>query len=155
MDIKLNAEVYKLGLTLGFLRIEDVIMWADNVIDQLDFPPYEIIELSLSSKENLEKIILKLMMIQGEFDNDLPPKILLGLLNEYLNTTKDMFNVIKIMDKLIKHLPDSCEWIELEIHFLSDGFYLAEQQIYGELKDVQNNLRLFLEQFIVYTKYLS
>ncbi|MFF2878451.1 hypothetical protein ACFVR2_19230 [Gottfriedia sp. NPDC057991] len=74
MDLKLNAEVNRLGLTIGLLTIEDVINWADNVIEHHDFPPYEIIELSLSSKESLEKVILKLMMFQGEVDNDLPPK---------------------------------------------------------------------------------
>ncbi|QKE71689.1 hypothetical protein HPK19_02250 [Arthrobacter citreus] len=85
------------------------------------------------------------MMIEGGVDNDLPPKIILGLLNEYLHSTQDMLNVIKIMDKLIKHLPDTCEWIEIEIHFLSDGYYLAAQQINGELKDVRNNVKIFLD----------
>ncbi|MFB7140501.1 hypothetical protein ACFCYN_12675 [Gottfriedia sp. NPDC056225] len=117
MDIKLISEVYRIGLAIGLLTIEDVINWADKVIEYHDFPPYQFIELSLSTKENLEKISLKLMMIEGGVDNDLPPKIILGLLNEYLHSTQDMLNVIKIMDKLIKHLPDTCEWIEIEIHF--------------------------------------
>jgi len=155
MDIKLMAEVYRLGVSIGLLSIEEVIKWADNVIEQLDTPPYEIIELSLSTKEKLEVINLKLMNIKGEFDYDFPPKIILGLLNQYLNTTEDMSSVIEKMDKLIEHLPDSCEWIETEIHFISDGFYLAEPNIYGELKEVLINLRRFLNQFINYTKYLS
>lgn len=101
------------------------------------------------AREKLEDITLKLMEIQGEFDeNDLSPKIILGLLNQYLNSPDDMSNVIEKMDKLIDHLPDSCEWVEMEIHFLSDGYYLAEQNIYGDIIEVFSKLKKFLNQFI-------
>ncbi|MEI5907078.1 hypothetical protein WAK64_08410 [Bacillus spongiae] len=154
MEIKLTAEVYRLGISLGLLPKEEVIKWADKVIEQMDDPPYEIIEVSLSSKKKLEDIVFILMDVKGEFDNELPPKIILGLLKETLNMTQDMSNVINILDMLIEHLPHSCEWIETEIHYLSDGYYLAEQSI-GEHKDILNDLRRFLNQFVDYTKYLS
>ena len=155
MDIKLSAEVYRIGVSIGLLTIEDIMKWADNVIEQYDTPPYEIIELSLSAKKNLEDITLSLMEIRGDFDNDLPPKIVLGLLNQYLNTPEDMAYVIQKMDKLIKYLPDSYEGIEREIHFLSDGYYLAEKNIYGDLQEMHANLKGFLIRFIDYTKYFS
>ncbi|WP_217270025.1 hypothetical protein [Neobacillus endophyticus] len=141
------AEVNRLGVSIGLLTIEEVIKWADNLIEHIDTPPYEIIELSLSAKEKLEVINLKLMNVKGEFDYDLPPKIILGLLNQYINTTEDMSSVIEKMDKLIEYLPVSCEWIEKEIHYISDGYYLAEQNIYGELKEMLINLKRFLNQF--------
>ena len=56
MDIKLSAEVYRIGVSIGLLATQDVIKWADNVIKQCEIPPYEIIELSLSVKEKLENI---------------------------------------------------------------------------------------------------
>ena len=56
MDIKLSAEVYRIGVSIGLLATQDVIKWADNVIKQCDSQPYEIIELSLSVKEKLENI---------------------------------------------------------------------------------------------------
>lgn len=155
MYLKLMAEVYRLGISIGFLTVQEMIKWADNIIENLDTPPYEIIELSLSSKEKHSDICLKLMMVKGEFDGNLPPKIILALLNEYLNTTQDISNVIIVLDKLIKHLPTSDEWIEMEIHFLSDGFYLAEQNIYGDLTEVLTNLSKFLNQYVDYKKYLS
>jgi hypothetical protein len=136
--------------------MEHIMKWVDNVIEQCDPPPYEIIELSLSAKEKLEDITLSLMEISGDFDdNGMSPKIILGLLNQYLNTPEDMANVIEKMDKLIEHLPDSYEWIEMEIHLLSDGYYLAEKNIYGNLKEVHSNLKEILIHFIDYTKYLS
>ncbi|WP_316568799.1 hypothetical protein [Neobacillus sp. YIM B06451] len=153
MEIKLVAEVYRIGISIGFLTIKGMIKWADTIIDNLDSPPYEIIELSLSTKEKQDEICLKLMMVKGEIDNSLPPKIILGLLSEYLNATKDISSVISMLDKLIKYLPISNEWIELEIHFLSDGFYLAEQGI-GDIEEVFNNLKKFLNQFVDNNKYL-
>ena len=156
MDIKLSAEVYRIGISIGLLTIEDIMKWADKVIEQYDTPPYEIIELSLSAKKKLEDITFSLTEIRGDFDdNDLPPKIVLGLLNQYLNTSEDMAYVIQKMDKLIKYLPDSYEGIEMEIHFLSDGYYLAEKNIYGDLKEIHANLKEFLIRFIEYTKYFS
>lgn len=155
MEIKTMAEVYRLGISIGFQTVQDVIRWADKLIEQFDSPPYEIIELSLSAKEKPDDVCFKLKMVKGEFDIDLPPKIILGLLGEYLNTTQDTSNVIMMLDRLIEHLPESCEWIELKIHWLSDGFYLAKQNIYGDLQEVENNLKKFLMQFEGYTVYLS
>jgi hypothetical protein len=103
MYIKLMAEVYRLGISVDFLTVQEMIKWADNIIENLDTPPYEIIELSLSSNEKYDDINLKLMMVNGEFDRNLPPKILLALLNEYLNKTQDISKVIIVLDKLIKH----------------------------------------------------
>jgi hypothetical protein len=97
MYIKLMAEVYRLGISVDFLTVQEMIKWADNIIENLDKPPYEIIEFSLSSKEKHDDINLKLI------DSTLPPKILLALLNEYLNTTQDISKVIIVLDKLIKH----------------------------------------------------
>ncbi|GGA48818.1 hypothetical protein [Psychrobacillus lasiicapitis] len=156
MDIKLNAEVYRIGVSIGLLTVEDIVKWADAVIDQSDAPPYELIELSLSAKKKIDDITLSLMEIRGDFnDNDLPPKIILGLLNEYLNRPEDIASVIEKMDKLIKYLSDSDEWIVMEIHFLSDGYYLAEKNIFGDLKEVHTDLKEFLLHFIDYTKLLS
>jgi hypothetical protein len=155
MYIKLMAEVYRLGISVDFLTVQEMIKWADNIIENLDTPPYEIIELSLSSNEKYDDINLKLMMVNGEFDRNLPPKILLALLNEYLNKTQDISKVIIVLDKLIKHFSTDDERIEMEIHFLSDGFYLAEQNISGNLTEVLNNLRGFLNQFVDYKKYLT
>ena len=153
MKIKLIGEVYKLGISIGLFTIQDVIRWADTVIEQLDIPPYELIDLSLSSINNVDTVIQKLMELKGEFNPDVPPKIILGILNNYLDDTQDMIHVIQLMDKLVQYLPACCEWIESEIHFLSDEYYLAEQKIYGNVKELFHRLGHFLDQFKDYTKY--
>ena len=46
MDIKLSAEVYRIGVSIGLLTIEDIMKWADNVIEQYYTPPCESEKLS-------------------------------------------------------------------------------------------------------------
>ncbi len=152
MNIKLTAEVYRLGISIGIFTVQEVIKWADNIIDTLENPPYEIIDLSLSSKLNIEEFMLKLELIKGDVEQGLPPKIILGLFNDYLNIQQNINDVITIMDKLIKHLPEDCEWMEMEIHYLSDGFYLAKNEIDGDLKGMTCEIKQFLNQFVDFRK---
>ncbi|GGA49537.1 hypothetical protein [Psychrobacillus lasiicapitis] len=115
MDIKLSAEVYRIGVSIGLLTIEDIMKWADNVIEQYDTPRYEIIELSLSAKKKLEDITLSLMEISGDFDNNLPPKI-----------------ILQKMDKVIQYLPDSFEGIEWKFIIYQMGI-IKLRKIYMEI----------------------
>ncbi|MFF2176750.1 hypothetical protein ACFVT8_09870 [Lysinibacillus sp. NPDC058147] len=158
MDIKVTAEVYRLGVLIGLYTVQDVIKWADNVIERLDNPPYEVIEISLSSQEKTIDVCSKLKVFNGGlYTNDLPTKILLGLLNEYFLSTKNVSDVFSMLFRLIEHLQleENNKWIEVEMHYLSDAFYLADQKIYGDLKEVGNNLKNYLSQFNDYAKYLS
>ncbi|MFC0237102.1 hypothetical protein [Fictibacillus phosphorivorans] len=45
MEIKVQSEIYRLGLFIGFLEVKNVIEWADQLIEKLDQPPYEILEI--------------------------------------------------------------------------------------------------------------
>ncbi|UPW84372.1 hypothetical protein [Lysinibacillus sp. Ag94] len=88
MNIKVTAEVYRLGIMIGFYTVPDVIKWADHVIERFDNPPYEVIAISLSSQEKPIDVCSKLKLFNGGLTNDdLPSKILLGLLNEYFIST--------------------------------------------------------------------
>ncbi|GAB0166919.1 protein kinase [Lysinibacillus sp. CTST325] len=158
MNINVTAEVYRLGILIGLYSVQDVIKWADNVIERLDNPPYEVIEISLSSQEKPIDVCSKLKLFNGGLNNDdLPSKILLGLLNEYFLSINNVSDVFSMLFRLIDHLQlvESNKWIEVEMIYLSDAFYLADQNIYGDLNEVGNNLKNYLSQFEDYAKYLS
>ncbi|MET4560231.1 ribosomal protein L31 [Lysinibacillus parviboronicapiens] len=155
MEIKVIAEVYRLGLAIGYHSVQDVIRWADTIIEQLDKPPYEIIEISLSSKEKLVDVCSKLHMFYGGSNNDLPSKIILALLNKYFlspSNTSDIFSMLSRLNDYVQ-LDERNEWITGHLFYLSDAYYLAEQNIYGSLQEVNNDLKKFLMQFVDYTKY--
>ncbi|MBK3493607.1 hypothetical protein JFL43_01720 [Viridibacillus sp. YIM B01967] len=151
MDLKLNAEVYRIGLNIGLFSISDIVKWADKVIDKLNVPPYEFIELAMSSKETPAEVNLKLMEIEGDVDKDLSIHIVLGLMNQYLTSPKDLLNAIKILDKLIEYLPDvgSYDWIEMELHSFSDalGIHIETNT------EIYNRMRKFLANFTPYLKF--
>ena len=151
VNVKLAAEVYRIGYSIGVFMKQEVIKWADSVIETLDNPPYEIIDLSLSSKLNTEKFMWKLESIKGEVEQDQSPKILLGLLHDTLDRQQDISTVVEKMDRLIPYLPENCEPIEMEIHYLSDAFYLAENGAYRDLQEVRSEIEDFLNEFVEFS----
>ena len=152
VNVKLAAEVYRIGFSIGVFTIQEVIKWADRVIENLDSPPYEIIDLSLSSKLHTEKFMWKLESVQGKVEQDLAPKVLLGLLRDTLDRRQDLKDVINKMDKLIQYIPENCGRIEMEIHYLSDAFYLAENGGYRDLQEVRSELEDFLDEFVEFSE---
>lgn len=155
MDLKINAEVFRLGLLIGYHSVQDVVKWADKQIEELEKPPYEIIEVSLSSNEKPVDVCSKLNLVIGEIDDELTIKIMLGLLNDSLyKTEKSSADISNMLYLLSQHIPDTCEWIITEIMYISDEFYLAEENIYGDLFEVIVKLKKFLIQFDKYVNYI-
>ncbi|MFD5173925.1 hypothetical protein, partial [Bacillus mycoides] len=94
VNIKVIAEVLRIGLQIGLFSKTEVIEWADHTIETLDSPSIEIIEVSLSSNDKLVDIVSKLKNIKGTYDKKLPIKIILGLLWEKFMINEE--NVLKI-----------------------------------------------------------
>jgi hypothetical protein len=68
LDDKLSTSVFSLGLTLSFLRREDVVRWADRRIGEVDVAPEWLINLSLSQDANLMQLIGDLKQIADGVD---------------------------------------------------------------------------------------
>jgi hypothetical protein len=155
MDLKVNAEVYRLGLLIGYHSVQDVVKWADKQIEILEKPPIEIIEVSLSSKAKPVDVCSKLKLVKGDIEDELTIKIMLGLLNDSLykkdKSTSDISNMLYLLSQ---HIPNNSEWIIAEIMYISDEFYLAEETIYGDLFEVIEKLKKFLIQFDKYVNYI-
>jgi hypothetical protein len=105
VNIKITAEVFRIGLQIGLFSKTEVIKWADHTIETLDSPSNEIIEVSLSSNDKLVDIVSKLKNIKGTYDKKLPVKIILGLLWEKFMINEE--NVLKIQPYIIIAVRDS------------------------------------------------
>jgi hypothetical protein len=88
MDLKLEAEVYRLGLLSSYFTNDDVINWADRVIVEKSNPDLEIIDVALSKRNSKQDLANLLEKVQGEFQIHLPFKILIGLYSKRLKTDK-------------------------------------------------------------------
>ncbi len=147
MEIKVQAEIYRLGLFIGFFQVKHVIEWADQLIEKLNQPPYEILEISLSSKAKLATVCSKLTDVKGECDETRPIQGILGLLNDELSQTDDVTEICTYMYRLVGHIPESCNDIERSIINLTDGWAMAVDGYYGDVEEVRIEIYEFLSEF--------
>ncbi len=145
MEIKMMAEVYRLGITIGYFTIKDVIDWADAIIEKLEHPPVELIDISLSSKAKSIDICSLIHSFYGSSYNDSPLQILLGMFSCKYTYSKNKGDVASMLFRLIDfiQLEERAEWIIKEIPQLSDAYSLAEQKIYGDIQAVKRHKEIF------------
>ena len=142
--LKEDSEMYRLWLLTGYAKIEDVIKWADEIIEKLDSPPHEIIEVSLAS--GIPDIISKLQEVKGEFDFNKVFKRFLGMLYQHLSANSSDAKHIahwlyNFMFECKHELPSE---IEEYIYYFDDGFDLAVLGYYENLEDLTKEFKEFL-----------
>jgi hypothetical protein len=153
-DLKVQAEGYRLGLLSGYFTNDDVIAWADQVIVDEDHPCSEIIEVALGRKLNSLHLANRLKDIKGEGDLDSVFKIILSLYSKDFRmrtkTSADIVNSLYYINNLVD-LPDI--YIE-SIRYFIYGFEVAVYEIYGNLQNLENELRDFLSQYEIFVDVL-
>jgi hypothetical protein len=147
MEIKVQSEIYRLGLFIGFFRVKNVIEWSDQLIEKLEQPPCEILEISLSSNSTIASVCSKLTDVKGEYDEALPIQEILSLLNDELIQTSDVTQICTYMYRLVGHIPESCDDIERSIIILTDRWEMAVDGYYGDVEEARNDIYEFLKEF--------
>lgn len=154
-SLKDEAEIYRIGLTIGYFTKSDIVLWADKMIENKENIEYEIIEVSLLANSNKADIASKLNEVRGVSDQQLIINVLLGLCSRSYN--KGRFSADEIctfLYRLVSTKTDifiSCD-IKQKIHYLSDGYYLATEGIYEDLNNICRELKEFLDQYAEYAK---
>lgn len=155
LSLKDEAEIYRIGLITGLFVKNDVVSWADKIISIQENVEYEIIEVSLLGSSSKINIASKLFQIKGILNSQHVINVFLGLCSNSYNSNKftdeDMciFLYHLISNKI--DIPISSD-IEQKINYLSDGYYLASEGIYGDLDDIRRDLKEFLDQYTDYAK---
>ncbi|MDA2251874.1 hypothetical protein [Bacillus thuringiensis] len=149
VNIKVIAEVFRIGLQIGLFSKTEVIEWADHTIETLDSPSIEIIEVSLSSNDKLVDIVSKLKNIKGTSDQKLPVKIILGLLWEKFMINEE--NVLKIKPFISDLIHNNCcegfNYIDEQLYNFNEEIKLAADNIYGNLEDISQEIKSFLSPY--------
>lgn len=153
--LKDEAEIFRIGLIIGYFTKDDVIKWADRLIETNGNVEYEIIEISLLSNSSKADIASKLREVKGILNEQLIINVLLGLLSYGYNSNK--FSEDEICTFLYHLVSNKIDIsisndIEQNIHHLSDGYYLATEDIYGDLEEICKELKEFLD---LYTEYVE
>jgi len=152
-EIKRVASVYYLGIVIGYFSKEDVIKWADSVIEYFEgIVSDKLIELSLSVQRNKEDVASKLInIIDGEFFNN-AQNVFYGIFLSDIKNKKVTFDTVITMLYLIlnqQYIILSDEEYQ-KIMYLSDGYYLATEGIYGDIQKIENETIDFLEEYAIY-----
>ncbi|HDR7707804.1 TPA: hypothetical protein QCX91_005525 [Bacillus thuringiensis] len=149
VNIKVIAEVLRIGLQIGLFSKTEVIKWADHKIETLDSPSIEIIEVALSSNDKLVDIVSKLKNIKGTYDKKLPVKIILGLLCKEFMINEE--NVLKIQPFISDLIHNNCcegfDYVDEQLYYFNEEINLAADNIYGNLEDISQEIKSFLSPY--------
>lgn len=110
---------------------------------------YEIIELSLLKSGSKTDIASKLFEVEGKPNMHLIVNVFLGLCSNGYNSNK--FNADFIFTLLYQLVSNKIDIaivydIETQIHYISDGHYLATEGIYGNIEEICRDLKKFLDR---------
>ncbi|HHY2677070.1 TPA: hypothetical protein ACV439_005070 [Bacillus toyonensis] len=157
VNIKIIAEVFRIGLQIGLFSKTEVIEWADHTIETLDSPSIEIIEVSLSSNDKLVDIVSKLKNIKGTYGQKLPVKIILGLLWEKFMMNEE--NVLRIQPFISNLVHYNCcegfDYIDAQLYNFNEEINLAADNIYGNLEYISQEMKSFLYPYKDFSMYFD
>ncbi|PFB06884.1 hypothetical protein CN324_13995 [Bacillus anthracis] len=155
VNIKVIAEVLRIGLQIGLFSKTEVIKWADHTIETLDSPSIEIIEVALSSNDKLVDIVSKLKNIKGTYDKKLPVKIIMGLLWKEFMINEE--NVLKIQPYISDLIHNNCcegfNYVDEQLYNFNEEVKLAADNIYGTLEDISQEIKSFLSPYEDYSLF--
>lgn len=149
MNLIQQIDVYRLATICGLYSKEELIKFLDKIIDNIDEPPYEIIEASLACNSKMQDAlhIIKDYFYANNGDDS-------TTINEFLHIICEKYkaNEITLEDSiyclynLLKEANLDNE-IEAAINYLSDGLFLAEQDIYGDVEEIKNYFIEFISKY--------
>lgn len=149
MNLIEKIEVYRLGALCGIYSKQELIKYLDKLIYDLDDIPCEIIEASMLSNKNINDISDKIKNFtwQVNVNKDFVNKQLLHIIYErYYLKTISLEDAIYYLYNMIKEL-DLSEKIIAAIQYLSDGLFLAEQDIDGDVEGIRKDFEKFISDY--------
>ena len=150
IPLKVLAEVYRLGLVIGFFDKDYVIQWVDKTIEDLSHPPIELIEVSMKVNAPPVDVASALSEIKGDFESEgVAIQFILGTLSQMLRKSQNYEDVVEYLWRLSNEA--------LVEHFLGSSIYwkmntIESEYIHGDQRLVRNEVDKFLEPYSTYTR---
>lgn len=151
--LKLLAAIFDKGLGCSVFSVDDVIRWSDDVIESLDKPPYEFIELSMMSTAKINDVKNKLFEFYRDINIDIQyvVNMLFAVINQRWN--KEQLDIQEAVKSTVQLLVDTNFYIQheyYELYRLDDAYDLAVAGVYGDLKDVAKEFTQAISQYEPY-----
>lgn len=138
-------EAFHIGLSNGLLDKQEVVKWADKIIEQDDEPDINVIELSLCGHQSVNDIVSLLNEIVGYPRPPISGRVILGLLyNNYKNGKVTLEKVAGSMNWIIwqSELTDDEKSF---MHGIDDMYDLAVSGTFGTVEDFEMDTLRFIE----------
>ena len=148
MTTKEQAEIYSVGLPLGFFELADVITWCDTIIMEEPLPDLAIIKASLSGSKGRYAVASALSEVEGEFDKRSIFRAIFRFMYELVN--EDRKRAAEVAEKLYYMAfeygaPD--DKAESEMTHYYDSIDLAVARVYGDVEQLTDEMLQFLLQY--------
>lgn len=154
-SVQLLVAVYSEGFGCSVFTIEETIDFCDKLIEHLENPPYEIIEVSLMSQAKVDDIQNKLWEFSsdsGIYRGDIVKIILAVIYKKYINNEIEFKVAIKCIYKLLVNSNLCLEEEYYDLFGLDDSYDLAESQVYGDLYEVAIQFKDAVSRYESYYK---
>jgi len=148
MSIKEQAEVFRRGLLLGLFRVPPVIAWCDSVIMAEPSPDVAIIEASLAGSRGADAVARALSETDGDFEESKIISALFRPMLDVLNAdAKQASTVGEWLWRMVQKGWTPDEDAEVDMNNLPEMVDMAQEGIGGDLEEVTNEMRSFLEKY--------
>jgi hypothetical protein len=137
------AQYFRIGLEVGLCEPEEAREWAISVIDQMDEPPGEVIEVSW--RKPLAHAISDLNEVEGEPEMALVCRWLLGRISLTLDSTNDFFGGVVRQAMGIARATGDAELYYI-FDAIEDELYFAENETYGTVAECRKDFDKALKE---------
>lgn len=151
METVERIEVYRLGALCGIYSEQELIKYLDKLIYDSDDISSEIIEVSMIANKNINDISEKLRELTEpiNIEKDFVFKELLQIIyKRYCLNIITLEDAIYYLYTMIKEV-DLSEEIISKIQYLSDGLFLAEQNIYWDVEEIRKAFEEFISMYAI------
>ena len=147
------AQYFRIGIEVGICCPDQARDWAFSIIDKMDEPPGEIIEVTW--RKPLAALLLDLNDVKGEPDLNLVCGWLLGTLSAAAQSMNgDLGGPVRQAMQIARTVGSSDLYYIFDS--IEDGVHLADSQTYGTTeecrRDFLNALNKYSTQPFVYAK---
>ncbi|MFP7487895.1 protein kinase [Priestia filamentosa] len=144
---------YYLGIGCGLWSKEEVIEWCDKVIEAIDTPPIELLDVSMMSKSKVDDIERKLFELSRIEDEEHFVKIVLSIIFEKLQLEQlTVERAIRITSRLLSQRGFSWESEYYHLYSFDDSYDLATNGLQYQPAEVKKD---FVNELGAYKEYIS
>ncbi|QQS37376.1 MAG: hypothetical protein IPM56_05315 [Ignavibacteriales bacterium] len=140
-------EVYRLGLTFGLIDKNEIIKWADKIIEHDELPDNIILDISLSGHQKISDIVAMIYNYIGEVNSILPIRVIMGIL--YLELKIGRIPIDKVIEILnwITYNTVLSENEKYLLYGLDDYHELAINDKYGDIDEIEKEVSDILDLY--------